>query len=134
MRAEREFTRGTTGFTLIEVLVALVVFAVMGFAVTDRVGDVANQLYGLERRAVAHWVVDNHLNRMRLARRATTEPLRNGRDRERVFMGGREWQLEIHIQDTAHPWLRRVEITVFEDTESGEIGPLDSVVAFLGRY
>ena len=134
MRSARGFTRSTSGFTLIEVLVALVVFAVMGFAVTDRVGDVANQLYGLERRAVAHWVADNHLNRMRLARRATTEPLGNGRDRERVFMGDREWHLEINIQDTAHPWLRRVEITVFENTETGEIGPLDSVVAFLGRY
>ena len=42
MRSTRGFTRSTSGFTLIEVLVALVVFAVMGFAVTDRVGDVAN--------------------------------------------------------------------------------------------
>lgn len=131
MRLGRGFT---CGFTLIEVLVALMVFAVMGFAVTARVGDVATQMFAMERRAVAHWVAENHLNRMRLARRSTSEPLSKGRDRERVFMGGRQWQLEVDTLDTTHPWLRRVEITVFEVTESGEIGPLDSVVAFIGRY
>ncbi len=122
------------GFTLIELLVALVVFAVAGFAVTSRVGEVANQTFGMERRAVAHWVADNHLNRMRLARRASDEVLPTGRDRERVYMSGREWRLDINTQDTSHPWLRRVEVSVFEVTDDGEVGPLDSVVAFLGRY
>jgi len=121
-------------FTLIEVLVALVVFAVMGFAVTSRVGDVSTQMFGMERRTVAHWVADNHLNRLRLERRASDEPLPTGKDRERVFMGGREWRLDVDIVNTTHPWLRRVEITVFEVADSGEIGPLDSVVAFIGRY
>ncbi len=122
------------GFTLIEVLVALVVFAVMGFAVTSRIGDVSTQMFGMERRAVAHWVADNHINRMLLARRANNEPLAKGRDRERVFMGGREWRLQVSTEDTTHPWLRRVEISVFEMTEVGEVGPIDSVVAFIGRY
>ena len=122
------------GFTLVEVLVALVVFAVMGFAITSRVGDVSTQMFGMERRPVAHWVADNHLNRMRLAQRSTDEPLGTGRDRERVFMGERQWRLDINTIDTTHPWLRRVEITVFEVTELGDVGPLDSVVAFIGRY
>jgi general secretion pathway protein I len=122
------------GFTLIEVLVALVVFAVTGFAVTSRVGEVSSQMFGMERRTVAHWVADNHVNRLRLARRANTEPLTKGRDRERVFMAGRQWRLDVATADTTHPWLRRVEVTVFEVTEAGEVGPIDTVVAFIGRY
>jgi general secretion pathway protein I len=125
---------GQRGFTLVEVLVALVVFAVMGFTITTRVGDVSSQMFGMERRTMAHWVADNHLNRMRLAQLAADEVLATGLDRERVFMGDREWRLEVDVADTTHPWLRRVEITVFEVTESGEVGPLDHVVAFLGRY
>lgn len=122
------------GFTLVELLVALVVFSVMGFAVTSRIGDVSSQLYGIERRAMAHWVADNYLNRMRVARHATDEPLATGRERERVFMGGREWRLDVAIIDTTHPWLRRVEVSVFEVTDRADVGPIDNAVAFLGRY
>jgi general secretion pathway protein I len=126
--------RRRTGFTLIELLIALVVFAVSGFAVTSRVGDVSTQTFGIERRTMAHWVAENHLARVRLQRRANTEPLSKGRDRERVFMGGRQWRIDTATTDTSHPWLRRVEIQVYEMTGDREVGPLDSLVAFVGRY
>ena len=126
--------RRRTGFTLIELLIALVVFAVSGFAVTSRVGDVSTQTFGIERRTMAHWVAENHLARVRLQRRANTEPLSKGRDRERVFMGGRQWRIDTETTDTSHPWLRRVEIQVYEMTGDREVGPLDSLVAFVGRY
>ena len=122
------------GFTLIELLIALVVLAVTGFAVSGRIGDVATQSFGIERRTVAHWVAQNHLARVRLERRASNEPLPKGRDRERVFMAGREWRIDTNTIDTTHPWLRRVEIEVFEVTADEPIGPLDSVIAFVGRY
>ena len=122
------------GFTLVEVLVALVVFAVLGFTVTTRIGDIVGQTFGIERRTVAHWVAENQVNRMRIAQRAQDEALPTGRDRERVLMSGREWLLEIEVSDTTHPWLRRVDLTVSEITEQGEEGPLDQVTAFLGRY
>lgn len=122
------------GFTLVEVLVALVVFAVLGFTVTARVGDVVNQTYGLERRAVAHWVAENHINRLRLARASTEEPLPTGRDRERVVMGGREWLVESEVLDTSYPLLRRVEVRVLAIVEGDEVGPVDALTAFVGRY
>lgn len=123
-----------SGFTLVEVLVALMVFAIVGFTVTSRVGDIVNQTFGMERRTVAHWVADNHINRMRIARRQSSEPIATGRDQERVHMGGREWRLHINVEDTSHPWLRRVEIEVFEVLQGEEIGPLDNMSGFIGRY
>ena len=122
------------GFTLIEVLVALLVFSILGFAVTSRVGDIVNQTFTIERRTVAHWVTDNYLTRLRVSNELTAEVMPTGRSRERLFMGGREWRLEIEVEDTAHPWMRRVEVATFEIVDDRPVGPIDQMVAFIGRY
>ena len=122
------------GFTLIEVMVALLVFSILGFTVSSRIGDVVNQTFNIERRTVAHWVADNHLNRLRIEARSTDEVLPSGSSQERVLMGGREWRLEIDVEDTSHPWLKRVDVDVFEVVDSQPIGPIDTMIAFVGRY
>lgn len=122
------------GFTLIEVMVALVVFAVVGFAVSARVGDVVNQTFSLERRLVAHWLAQNQLMRLRLANEQDEAAVPTGRDRERVIMGDREWLLNVEVSETSHPWLRRVELSVSLVQDGDEIGPIDQVTGFLGRY
>ena len=81
------------GFTLIEVLVALLVFSILGFAVTSRVGDIVNQTFTIERRTVAHWVTDNYLTRLRISNELTADVMPTGRSQERLFMAGREWRL-----------------------------------------
>ncbi len=121
-------------FTLVEVLIALVVFAILGFTVTSRIGNVVNQTYSLERRTVAHWVAENQLNRLRLSRRVTTEALPTGTKTDRVQMGGREWVVETEVVETSYPLLRRVNLTVMVEDDGREVGPVDSVTAFVGRY
>lgn len=120
------------GFTLVEVLVALVVFAVLGFAVTSRIGDVVSQTYTLERRTMAHWVAENHVQRLRIAQRGDREPAAIGRDRERLVMGGREWVVETEVQETASPLLRRLDVAVLAVDDGVEVGPVESITAFLG--
>lgn len=122
------------GFTLIEVLIALLVFAMLGFTVSSRVGDIVSQTYSLERRTVAHWVGENQLNRLRLSRLNNTDVVQTGSQRERVVMGGRDWRIEVEVSETAHPSLRRVEVDVFELVNDEAIGPIDHSTAFIGQY
>ena len=126
--------RRPSGFTLIEVMIALVVFAVAGFAVSARVGDVVNQTYALERRTVAHWIAMNQLARMRMTSEQDESALPTGRSRERMVMGGREWMLEIEIANTSQPLLRRVELSVFAVERGDEVGPIDHLAGFLGSH
>ena len=122
------------GFTLLEMLIALAVIAVVGLTVSSAVGNVAAQTYTLEQRLVAHWVAENHLARLRLARIGDTDAIAAGRETERVLMSGRTWRVERDIRETTHPWLRRVEVKVYEVADGEDIGPLDTLVGFTGRY
>ena len=124
----------TPGFTLIEMLVALTVIAVVGLAVSSAVGNVVAQTYTLEQRMVAHWVAENDLARVRLARIGSTDAVPTGRETERVRMSGRTWRVDRNIAETTHPWLRRVEIEVYEVADGEDIGPLHRMVGFVGRY
>ena len=122
------------GFTLIEMLVALTVIAVVGLAVSSAIGNVVSQTYTLEQRLMAHWVAENHLARVRLARFGNTDAVPTGRETERVRMSGRNWRIEREITETTHPWLRRIEVEVYEVADGDDIGPLDTLVGFLGLY
>ncbi|MCZ6655813.1 MAG: type II secretion system minor pseudopilin GspI [Gammaproteobacteria bacterium] len=122
------------GFTLVELLVALVVVALTGITVSSAVGNIVSQTYILERRAVAHWVAENQLARTQLSRVDNVEPVATGRRTERVVMSGRTWRVDEEISQTTHPWLRRVEIEVYEVVDDDVVGPLDRLVGFIGRY
>ena len=115
-------------------LVALAVIAVVGLAVSSAVGNVAVQTHTLEQRMVAHWVAENHLARVQLARFGSVDALPTGRETARVRMSGRTWRVERDIKETTHPWLRRVEVEVYEVSDGEDIGPLDRLVGFVGRY
>jgi|GEM_PF-341033 len=129
--------RRRLGFTLLEMLLALTVIAIVGITVSNSVGNVAGQSFSLERRTVAHWVGQNHMARLRLAQRSNTTPgpsaVPTGRDSIRLSMGGREWEVRSEVTATTVPRMFRVEIDVYELVDDDVRGPIDHVVAFLGQ-
>ena len=122
------------GFTLLEMLLAMVVIAVVGITISAATGNVASQTFTLERRTMAHWVGQNQINRLRLSLRGDNSALPEGKDTVRVYMGERDWQVRTEIKATDHPWIRRVEVNVFELQQGTPVGPFEHTVAFLGRY
>ena len=124
----------SSGFTLLEMLLAMVVIAVVGITISTATGNVASQTFTLERRTMAHWVGQNQINRLRLSLRGENNTLPEGKDTVRVYMGERDWQVRTEIKATDHPWIRRVEVNVFELQQGTPAGPFEHTVAFLGRY
>ena len=123
------------GFTLLEMLIAIAIIGVIGAAVSTAVGGVANQTRGLEQRTVASWIASNHLTRMRMLQRREPQSLPEGTKQTRLVFADRQWEVETEVKSTDHPWIRRVEVSVFEAMdEAGRQGPYGQLSGFLGQY
>ena len=122
------------GFTLLEMLIAIAIIGVIGASVSTAVGGVANQTRALEQRTVASWIASNHLTRMRLLQRQNPGSVRVGKERCQLVFADREWEVVTEIKSTDHPWMRRVEVSVFESDDLGRQGPFGQTSGFLGQY
>jgi general secretion pathway protein I len=124
----------STGFTLLEMLLAVIVIAVVGITVSTAIGGVASQTFTLERRTMAHWVGQNQLHQLRISLRQESRVLPEGKDSIRVYMGERDWEVRTEVKSTENPLIRRVEVDVFELQDGERVGPFDHSVAFVGRF
>ena len=99
----------SSGFTLIEVLIALVVIALALLALTRTAGIEVRAHDALRERTLAGWVAANVLAETRLAR----APPPTGRSDGRVEFGGRRWHWARDVQPTPNPQIRRIDVQVF---------------------
>lgn len=100
--------RRQRGFTLIEVLVALVIFGVIAASVLKTLQDSIRQQTALEDRLTANWVAQQALEEIRL--RTDWPPL--GKKTERVLLGEREWEVAAEVKSTNEPRMRHLIVQV----------------------
>lgn len=96
------------GFTLIEVLVALFVFAVAMTALIQAGTNRAQNLGYLRDRTLASWIASNRITALRLDPETDGTGTRDGE----VEMAGRTWQWEADISSTPDETVRRIEVAV----------------------
>jgi len=116
--------RRLAGFTLLEVLVALVVVAVAVAALGRAGSQVLDSQAELEQRSWALWVADNALAEVQLEPAVAT-----GRRRGSAEMGERSWYWEMLIQPAPGGELLRVDVAVYDTSERGS--PLIMHTGFL---
>jgi len=113
------------GFTLLEVLVALAIFAITAAAMISGIaGSLSAQSY-LERKTIAHWVALNQLNFTNMRAVWPAVGISDGREE----MAGHEWHWTRKVEGTADPKLRRVEIEVRAEREDED--PLVRIAGFV---
>lgn len=110
------------GFSLIEVLVALAILAVLAATVVSQGGAFSSQLFRLEDRSLALWAAQNALDAARL-----TESLPAGTRPAEVEMGGRTWVVSTVVQPTARAGFSRIDVSV---TREGEEDPVLTLSGF----
>lgn len=83
-----------SGFTLIEVMVALAIFAVMAGAITLANSQNLAAAYQIEEQTEGRWVNENVLTKMRLSAAPDL-----GTKSESVEFNGREWKVEVEVAE-----------------------------------
>lgn len=96
------------GMTLLEVMVALVVFAVGGLALVRTLTAQTNALAELENSTFASWVAENQMVDVRLS---TTRPNLSGESGQ-VSMAGRTYYWHWQGVETSDPLFRALDMAV----------------------
>lgn len=121
--------RAQRGFTLLEVLVAVIVLALVMFAIVSagaRYGDSASYL---RERTLALWVARNRMAEIDLA---PVYPV-VGRSNDTVDMGGQRWRWQAEVKTTPDENLRRVDISVYKDSDREGRNAYASLSGFIAR-
>lgn len=96
------------GFTLLEVMLAMAVFAIAGVALLGVADNNYRHISHIEEQMFANWVASNQLVEVSLD---TTWPPKNNR-KGKVEMAGRTWYWQQKVIKTANKELRAVNMQV----------------------
>jgi len=113
------------GFTLIEVLAALIIVGLGMLAVIRAVNQTVNNTSYLREKAIGHWVAMNKMTDVRLSQSAPS----NGSSDGDVDMAGITWRWRMTVTDVM-PGLKSVEIKVAPKDD----GPDASMDTLNGTY
>jgi general secretion pathway protein I len=119
--------RSAFGFTLIEVVVALLVVSLGMLGVIQAVSQTASNSGYLRDKTLAHWVAMNRLTEVRLQKTAPSID----KSSDEVEMGGRRWKWTMDVTQTPVETIRRIDISVRPE-DSSESTKLASITGFYG--
>jgi general secretion pathway protein I len=118
------------GFTLIEVLVALLVFGLIATAAAEVGGNYITSFERIRDKTLAGWVAENRINELRLQ----DELPGISENSEDTDFGNFRWRITTVVEATAEPTMRRVEVTVAKYSGAqSEPFSVHTLAAFLGE-
>ena len=115
------------GFTLIEVLAALVIVSLGMLGVIEAVSQSASNGAYLREKTIAHWVAMNQLSKVRLDTRAP----KIDKSSDEVEMASRRWRWTMAVTQTPVQSMRRIDISV-APAEAAKTVSIASVTGFYG--
>jgi len=140
-----------TGFTLIEILVALTVFAITSSTLITGMTRHVAQSTALRDKTFAYWIAENEMAQLRLQETYTEESLSGSKSRSQsqsgsedrfpelgsqykeIVMAELDWEVEIQVSSTKNQDIRQIAVMVSRSDQAGG-GPVFTLDGFIGRY
>ena len=116
------------GFTLVEVLVALMIVAIGLAALMTTVSGAANASGYLRDKALAQWIAMNRIAEVRL----NLQKFGQNSDKGEVDYANRHWHYDTRYYDTSFPSMRRIVVRVWAGKADEKGSPLAEATGFLG--
>ncbi len=122
-------TKRQDGFTLLEVMVAFIIFAVASVSLMRSVTYNVNNQARLEQITLGQWVAENHYNELLIEGKLPGV----GESKKRVTLAERNWEVVQVVKETADPEMRRIELSVLLEEEGAvRKRQIASLITFLG--
>lgn len=119
--------RNNRGFSLIEVLAALIVVSLGLLGVIEAVNQTANNTGYLRDKSIAHWIAMNRLTEIRLEQQAP----KIAKTSDEVEMAGRHWRWTVEVIQSQLESVRRIDVKV-RTAEAKDGTSLAAVTGFYG--
>lgn len=122
------YRKGDHGFSLIEVLIALVVLGIALGAAIQATGQQARNATHLRDRTLAHWVAMNQTAEQRIRTIWPAPGIFQGEE----SLAGRTWYWTLTVANTQATAVRRVDVSVFNQPDRSSL-PLARLEAYLPK-
>ena len=121
-----------SGFTLIEVLIALAVFAAVGITLAKNASTVVLQTSRMQEKALS-WSVASNVANNRFIRVEDESPIeRTGRKTQEVLQANRSWFVETTLRSTDNEDLKALTVSVSDADTPDDV--LVTLNTFVGRH
>lgn len=122
-------TSPVRGFTLIEVLAALVIVSLGMLGVIQAVGQTASNSVYLRDKTLAHWIAMNKLTEVRLS----ASPPAIDESSDEIDYAGRRWRWTMEVQETPIDSMRRIDVRVSLGGTDNDRAALALLTGFYGE-
>ncbi|MGO9515218.1 MAG: type II secretion system minor pseudopilin GspI [Steroidobacteraceae bacterium] len=124
--------RRSRGFTLVEVLVALMIVAIGLAALMTAVSGTARTSGYLRDKTLAQWIALNRLAEVRLTVNKIASTTGQNTDAGQLDFANRTWHFDTRYFDTSIPGMKRVVVRVWAGDAKTKGNPLAESASFLG--
>jgi general secretion pathway protein I len=119
---------GSRGFTLVEVLVALMIVAIGLAALMLSVSSTARTSGYLRDKTLAQWMALNRLSEVRL----NLTKFGQNTDTGEIYFANRTWHYDTRYYDTSITTMKRVVVRVYAGDAKTKGNPVAESIGFLG--
>ncbi|MFT2092227.1 type II secretion system minor pseudopilin GspI [Paraglaciecola sp. 2405UD69-4] len=121
------YKHSSKGMTLLEVMVALLIFALTATTIMKAASEHLNSVAQIEDITFATWVANNRLSQLHID---TTWPVKNNKKGSQD-MAGRTWYWQQTVEKTSDSEMVQVEVFVGLDPEYN--GVVTSAITFIAK-